>query len=242
MNNSLYIVVPAYNESENIERLIEDWYPIIQAHDGKGESRLVIIDDGSKDNTYQIVKKCAETRPLLIPLTKPNGGHGSTVLYGYRYAIKNHSDYIFQTDSDGQTLPSEFEQFWNLREKYDAIIGDRKNRQDGASRKFVEKVLICILKVIFHVNIPDSNAPFRLMKTELVERYLGLMPQDYNLPNVMLTTFFAYYKERIKFISITFKPRQGGINSINIRKIVKIGWKALKDFGEIHKKMQKRTI
>ena len=69
-----------------------------------------------------------------------------------------------------------------------------------------------------------------------------MISQDYNLPNVMLTTFFAYYKERVKFISITFKPRQGGINSINIRKIVKIGWKALKDFREIHKKMQKRTI
>lgn len=44
-------------------------------------------------------------------LDKPNGDHGSTVLYGYRYAIKNHADYIFQTDSDGQTNLGKFEQF-----------------------------------------------------------------------------------------------------------------------------------
>ena len=53
-----------------------------------------------------------ETRPLLVAQTKPNGGHGSTVLYGYRYAIENGADYVFQTDSDGQTPPSEFDEFW----------------------------------------------------------------------------------------------------------------------------------
>ena len=65
---------------------------------------------------------------------KPNGGHGATVLYGYKYALKNGADYIFQTDSDGQTLPEEFEPFWKRRQKYDMVIGWRKDRQDGISR------------------------------------------------------------------------------------------------------------
>lgn len=59
------------------------------------------------------------------------------------------------------------------------------------------------------------------------------MPVDYNLPNVMLTTFGVYYNKKVKFIPITFEPRQGGKNSINIKKIVKIGWKSLKDFRTI---------
>lgn len=231
----LYIVVPAYNEAENIKKLIDDWYPVVERHNGESASRLVIINDGSKDNTYELVKEYAEDKPLLEALTKPNGGHGSTVLYGYRYAIQNNADYIFQTDSDGQTNPDEFEEFWNLRTDYDAIIGNRSTRQDGESRKFVEKTLLLILKLVFHVNIPDSNAPYRLMKKELVEKYIAKMPEDFNLPNVMLTTYFAYFHEKVKFIEISFKPRQGGTNSINFKKIIKIGWKAVKDFHYLKK-------
>ena len=107
--SSLFIVIPAYNEAENIERTVSEWYPIVESHNKEGQSRLVIINDGSKDNTYELICKLAQARPLLIPLTKPNGGHGSTVLYGYRYAIEHRADYIFQTDSDGQTDPAEFE-------------------------------------------------------------------------------------------------------------------------------------
>ena len=82
--SSLFIVIPAYNEAENIERTVSEWYPIVESHNKEGQSRLVIINDGSKDNTYELICKLAQARPLLIPLTKPNGGHGSTVLYGYR--------------------------------------------------------------------------------------------------------------------------------------------------------------
>lgn len=237
----LYIIVPAYNEAENIEKLIDDWYPVVECYNGDGKSRLVVINDGSKDNTYEILQKCAETRPLLQPLTKENGGHGPTLIYGYRYAIKNQADYIFQTDSDGQTLPEEFEKFWEKRNIYDAILGNRRDRQDGASRKFVENTLRFILKLVFGVSVPDANAPFRLMKRELVEKYIRKMPEDFNLPNVMLTTYFAYYKEKILFSKVTFRPRQGGKNSINIKKIIKIGWKALGDFRMLKKQMKKRV-
>ena len=198
-------------------------------------SRLVVINDGSKDNTYELLQNLAETRPLLEPMTKPNGGHGPTLIFGYKHAIAQRADYIFQTDSDRQTNPEEFETFWKMRKKYDAVIGARPHRQDGFSRKFVEHVLLVILRLTFGVKIPDSNAPFRLMKRELVEKYLDKMPEDFNLPNVMLTTYFAYFKENIRFREITFKPRQGGVNSINIKKIVKIGWKALKDFRNLKK-------
>ena len=94
--DKLYIVIPAYNEQDNIEQVINDWYPVIEKHNGDGQSRLVIIDDGSKDSTYEKLKQYAKTRPLLTPLTKPNGGHGATVLYGYKYALKNDADYIFR--------------------------------------------------------------------------------------------------------------------------------------------------
>ena len=103
--DTLYIIIPAYNESENIKRTIEEWCPVVEKHNGGGASRFVIINDGSRDDTYEIASAECETHPLLTVLTKPNGGHGSTVLYGYRYALENGADYIFQTDSDGQTDP-----------------------------------------------------------------------------------------------------------------------------------------
>lgn len=234
----LYIIIPAYNEEENIESLIKDWYPVIEKYNGNGESRLVIINDGSKDNTYEILKKYEKKKPLLKALTKENGGHGPTVLYGYRYALKNNADYIFQTDSDGQTVPEEFDYFWSCRKDYDAILGDRRNRQDGSSRKFVENTLRLILRLVFGIKVPDANAPFRLMKKEILKKYINRMPQDFNLPNVMLTTYFAYYKEKILFSKVTFRPRQGGKNSINVKKIIKIGCKALVDFRHLKSQMK----
>ena len=227
---SLYIIIPAYNESANISHVIEEWYPVIERHNANGLSRLVVIDDGSKDDTLSILKDLSRTRNLLCPVTKENGGHGSAVLAGYRYAIEHGADYIFQTDSDGQTLASEFESFWELRNDYDAVIGTRPSRGDGVPRKFVEKVLCMLIRIIFGVKVPDANAPFRLMKRELVEKYTSKLPRDFNLPNAMLTTYFAYFHERIAFRNITFKPRQGGVNSINVKKIFAIGIKALKDF------------
>ena len=101
----------------------------------------------------------------------------------------------------------------------------------------MEYVVCMLLRLYFGVNVPDANAPFRLMRTETVAKYIDRFRPDYNIPNIMFTTFFAYYKDRVTFRPISFKPRQGGTNSINIRKIVKIGWKALGDFAEFKKNM-----
>ena len=62
-----------------------------------------------------------------------------------------------------------------------------------------------------------------------------MMPANYNLPNVMLTTFGVRFHKRVKFIPITFGPRQGGKNSMNVKKIAKIGWQARKDFRMFQK-------
>lgn len=234
--DKLYIVIPAYNESANIERVIEDWYPVVT--NTGADSRLLVINDGSKDNTFELLQELSQDRPQMLAVTKPNGGHGSTVLFGYRYAIKKGADYIFQTDSDGQTNPAEFAAFWEMRNDYDAIIGNRTVRGDGKSRKFVENVVCLLLRIIFGVKVKDANAPFRLMKAELVNKYIDRLPQNYNLPNIMFTTYFSYYKEKLAFREITFKPRQGGTNSINIKKIVKIGWKALGNFMKLKKDMR----
>lgn len=233
--DSLFIVMPAYNEEANIRQVIDDWYPVVEAHSGDGRSRLVIIDDGSKDGTYKLMQEYAKDRPLFLPLTKPNGGHGATVLYGYHYAIFHGADYVFQTDSDGQTLPSEFEQFWKQRKQYDMVIGWRKKREDGLSRVFTTKVLKYVVRLCFGVSVPDSNTPYRLMEAKQLEENLRPIPTDFNLTNVVLSVIYAKRGQRVNYIPITFRPRQGGVNSINIKKIFQIGKKALTDFRKLNK-------
>ena len=225
---NLYIVIPAYNEEENISTVTRQWHQIVEKI--SSDSRLVIVNDGSKDHTLEILKKLQKELSQLVILTKPNGGHGAAVLYGYRYALKHNADYIFQTDSDGQTLPEEFPPFWNLRHDFSAIIGHRDHRQDGISRIFVTKVLKIVLLLIFKVRVADANAPFRLMSHSILKRHIQKIPANYNLPNVMFSVMFLKNKESVAFLPVTFRPRQGGKNSINLRKITKIGIQAIRDF------------
>ncbi len=238
----LYIIIPAYNEAENIGKVIEEWYPVVKKHSGGGRSRLVIIDDGSKDNTFEIMQDHTKNRPLFQPLTKPNGGHGATVLFGYHYALEHHADYIFQTDSDRQTLPEEFEPFWKHRKRADAVIGSRRHRKDGFSRIMVTKVLKLVIRLIFGVSVQDANTPFRLMKRELLNRYIDRIPKDFFLTNVLLSVFFVKNHEKVIFHEITFRPRQGGVNSINLRRIIKIGVQAVRDFYKIRKTMLPHSV
>lgn len=232
MSDKLYVVIPAYNEQDNIKSVVEDWYPIVEAH---GEdSRLVVINDGSKDSTLAILREMAAGMPKLVPLDKENGGHGATIMYGYRYALDNGADYIFQTDSDGQTLPSEFEPFWNSREKYNVIIGYRNNRKDGFSRIIVTRVLRLVVKICFGVFVLDANTPYRLMQAKGLRENMKYIPDDFFLSNVALSAIYKKRRMKMHFIPITFRPRQGGTNSINIKKIFKVGINAFADFRKIN--------
>ena len=234
---TLFIVIPAYNEEANIRQVIEDWYPVVEKYQGDQKSRLVIIDDGSKDRTYQIVQEYAAARPLLTPVTKKNGGHGPAVLTGYNYALEHGADYIFQTDSDGQTLPEEFDPFWEQKNDWDMLIGLRKGRQDGFSRIVVTKTLKAVIRLCFGVSAADANTPYRLIRSDVLKKYISLIPQDFFLSNVLLSVIFEKKGCRVKYLPITFRPRQGGVNSINLKRIVKIGIKALRDFRQINRQL-----
>lgn len=227
----LYIIIPAYNEQDNIDDLIYDWYPIIDKIDN---SVMLVIDDGSKDSTYLKLMDHKSVRPKLDVLSKDNSGHGDTLLYGYNYALEHDADWIFQTDSDGQTKSEEFIAFWNQRKYYDAIFGCRNNRGDGKYRKLIENILCILLLIFFNVRIPDSNCPFRLMRAKKVEEYIRLLPEHYILPNVMLTVLFVK-NDTVKFKDVSFENRKGGSGSMNIKKIVCIGLESIRDFVKFRK-------
>ena len=233
----LFVVMPAYNEGLNICSVVEDWIGVLE---GKAkESRLVVADSGSTDDTHKILLKLQKKYKQLEILEKTNQYHGPKVIALYDYAIKKGADYIFQTDSDGQTDPKDFDKFWKDRKKFDAVLGNRNKRGDGKSRAVVEKVVCKMVKLFFGVKVPDANAPFRLMKADLVKKYIGKLPKNYDLPNIILTAYFAHYDEIIIFKEISFAPREAGVNSINLKKIVKIGYGSIFNFMMFRKDMKK---
>lgn len=230
----LYIVMPAYNEAENIEATVKQWYPVAEEINREGmDCKLVICNDGSKDNTFQILEKLQSIYHYVILLNKENTGHGATVLYLYRYALENGADYIFQTDSDGQTDPNEFKKFWNKREYYDLQIGNRNSRKDGISRRFVSIVLKIVIFFVFHEWVKDANTPFRLMKADKLKELITVIPNDFFLCNVAITVIAQKWNYKISWHNITFRPRQGGVNSINLKKILLIGIKSVGEFVKI---------
>ena len=75
------------------------------------------------------------------------------------------------------------------------------------------------------------------MKAEALSKYIDKLPADFFLPNVMINTYMAYYREPVKYIDISFKPRVAGVNTINVKKIFKVGIRAVKDFYKLRKEL-----
>lgn len=235
--NNVWLVIPAYNEEANIKNVVEQWYPVVEKI--SSDSRILVVNDGSKDRTQKKLLELQKKYPQLLVVEKENGGHGAAIRYGYDMALRAGAEYIFQTDSDGQTLPSEFWQLWMKRSNCGLLIGHRSQRQDGWQRVMVTKVLKLVLRVTFGVWVTDANTPFRLMHRGQLSEVLKEIPDGHNLTNVLISVLYTKKGYKVMYFPITFRPRQGGKNSINMRKIFKIGAKAFTNFMELGKTFRK---
>lgn len=234
--DTLYVVMPAYNEEKTIEQVVVSWAKVLK--NGSKMSRIVVADSGSTDGTHEILMGLKKKIKQLEILENTKQFHGPKVIALYKYAIEKGADYIFQTDSDGQTDPKEFAEFWKNRLEYDGVVGYRKKRGDGKARAFVEKVVCWLLGLFFKVKVPDANAPFRLMSVVLVKKYIKRIPQDYALPNIIMTAYFARFNENIVFREVSFESRTKGTNSINMKKIFMIGFESIFSFFAFRKDMK----
>ena len=122
------------------------------------------------------------------------------------------------------------------------VIGFRKGRQDGFLRVLVTKVLKYVLWLCFRVRIKDANTPFRLLKASVLKDQLHLIPEGYNLSNVLISVIYARKGLKVLYKPITFRPRQGGVNSINMKRIFRIGRQAVYDFRRINQVLKKENV
>ena len=232
-NYDLSIVIPLYNESVNIARLLEEWHNELKKNNV--DYCFIIVNDGSKDNSIEVIRSLDYN---IILLNKHNSGHGRSIRLGYDFVVKYlKSNFILQIDSDGQCDPKYFNSFWKNRFNYDFILGVRITREDGILRKLTSKISLIITSFISSINLKDPNTPYRLFNLNTLRESLLLVNESFDVHNIALTFVILKKKYKYKTIDITFPNRIGGENSINLIKVFQMGLNMVFDLYFLRKKI-----
>jgi glycosyltransferase involved in cell wall biosynthesis len=199
----LAIVIPVYNEAENLPALLRDWRPVFQATGVP--YRIVFIDDGSTDGSLALLRTLQTEYPTLSVHTQPNSGHGAAILKGYHLAPD--AEWIFQIDSDHQLDTAAFSSLWKNREQYDLLVAERLKKNATRGRQQISALSAVIVRLLFGPGVRDVNCPYRLMRAELLHKALQKIPADSFAPNILLTAWFVRKKSRI--FTTTTENRKG---------------------------------
>ena len=201
---TLAVVIPVYNEEASLRALISDWQPVF---DATGASyRIILIDDGSKDNSLGLLKEMQEKNASLEVHTQPNAGHGPAILRGYRMAMG--TEWVFQIDSDHQLEAAVFATLWANRNGFDLLIGQRQEKNAAAGRKHISSVSSLLVKLLYGAGVKDVNSPYRLIRGEKLGKVLERIPEDSFAPNILITSWFVLKKCRI-FTAVVENRREG---------------------------------
>lgn len=227
------VVMPIYNEAANITSVLREWHAVLERV--APDFVFFAVNDGSKDQTASILASLRdELGPRLRVVNKKNSGHGRSCREGYDLALAMSAPWIFQIDSDGQCDPAFFQQFYDNRAGHDCIFGYRRTRDDGFGRVLISRSYRALLWLLTGCFLKDANVPYRLMRAKALRAALPSIPPDFDLQNIALTIALTRELDlRWKHLPIHFRARWGGENSINYRKIAKMGLNFLRDFHQL---------
>lgn len=156
------VIIPAYNESGHIARLIQD----IKAH----HLEVLVIDDGSSDNTFNIAKDCR----VKVMLNLNNQGKGASLIKGFKFALENNFDAVITMDADGQHLAQDLPIFIKAAEDFNThiVIGNRMLNAEGMPflRVITNQFMSWLISAISKQEIPDTQCGFRLIKCEVLRK------------------------------------------------------------------------
>lgn len=222
---TLSIVIPAYNEEDNIEDVIEEVLYEFR------KPEIIVVNDASTDNTLKILKKLQKrVKSLIVLNNKKNMGHGYSVVKGLK-AAKGQS--ILYIDADCQIAISNFLQIpsENLY-LFDAISGYRVNRQDKPFRKFISFCLKATNYIRHGYYIKDANCPFKIYRRESVQPLLRKLPKSYIVPIACLEVLIRKEDLMTGILPTIHAPyagqRKGFLQSINIKSLI-FFWDAFKE-------------
>ena len=196
----LCIVIPVYNESTNIEKVLNDWNGELKKN--VDDFCFVVVNDGSKDNSRKIIESLSLN---IFLLDKHNSGHGRSIRLGYDFSVNVlDTNYILQIDSDGQCEPKYFIDFWSNRLDYDFVLGVRKTRGDGLIRMITSKMSKIITSLLTNVNMKDPNTPYRLFNKKTLEQSLKLVNESFDIHNIALTYVILKKQCKVSTVEIDF--------------------------------------
>lgn len=202
------IIIPAYNEESNIQKVVNNIIENYPQYD------YVVVNDGSTDHTREICE-CEQYSYIDLPI---NLGIGGAVQAGYRYACDNDYDIAIQIDGDGQHNIAYADEMISLiaQNKADVVIGSRfiekQGFQSSGSRRMGIKILSGFIKLCTGIKIQDVTSGFRAVNKKFIDIYCRDYPNDYPEPEAIVTA--VMYQGRIKEIPVVMNERQGGESSI----------------------------
>lgn len=208
----IVVVIPAYNEQECIQGVIESWAR--QLHKDNLSYKILVINDGSVDDSEAILNSLASDYQYLSVIHQNNSGHGKAILRGYSEALKFNPQYVFQVDSDNQFAPSDFPKIWNSRNDSEFITGVRVERKDPLSRKVISSFLSKFINDSLDIDLQDANCPYRLMSSKFLNSAIPIIPHNVFAPNIFLSIFASKYLSKIIHVPVQHFSRHTGTNSL----------------------------
>ena len=210
------LIIPAYNEEENILKTVK------KIEEYSNEIDYIVINDGSKDRTEEILK---ENQIKHIQLVK-NLGIGGAVQTGYKYAYENGYDIAIQFDGDGQHdvnyVPEICEKIIN--EQADMVIGTRyldkssSEFQSTFMRRLGSNIISSCIKLLTRKRITDPTSGFRAANKKIIEEFAKEYPKEYPEPESTVSILINGYT--VEEVPVSMNERTGGKSSINIWKSV----------------------
>ena len=163
----LTMFFPAYNDAGTIASLVIEAQEAIRRLTSDFE--IIVVNDGSRDHTGQIIDELARTYPNVRAIHHPtNRGYGGALRSGFAAATK---ELIAYTDGDAQYDPSEITALWaRLDEDADVVTGYKISRSDPFHRIVIGRLYHHTVKLLFALRVRDVDCDFRLMRREVFDR------------------------------------------------------------------------
>lgn len=205
----ILIIIPAYNEQDNIIRTIQD----IELN--APEANYVVINDCSQDSTREILRDYGANY-LDLPV---NLGIGGGVQTGYRYALEQGYDIAIQFDGDGQHDAAYIKDLIKPLAigQADVAIGSRfitnEGFQSSALRRLGINFLSALIKLLCGIRVKDVTSGMRAVNRKMIAEFAENYAQDYPEPEAILAA--GLLKAQIMEVPVQMRERQGGESSIN---------------------------
>ncbi len=212
MKSNVLVIIPAYNEEESIERLVDDLTEHYPQYD------YLVVNDCSTDSTEAILKRRGY-HYISLPF---NLGIGGAVQSGYLYAEQYGYEVAVQLDGDGQHDPAYIEKLITpiLNGEADMAIGSRFIEKEGFQTSFMRRLGINLIRVIIKlccgVKATDTTSGFRATSKKLTAYFAKNYAQDYPEPEAIVAASLNGF--RVTDVPVKMRERDGGVSSINARK------------------------